>query len=293
MKKIFGQVFNIRKGELLVTLLMLLYIYLVMVTYYFLKPARDSLFLSEIGWKQLPIVFVLIALVAVPVNALYSKAGRKLKMNKLINYTTLILIICLMIMRWVISTGDTWAMYTFYIWVSIYGVLATAQFWLFANTIYTPTQAKRLFVLLNLGAILGAFSGGKITKLVVTTFSVKTENLLFFCMVFLGICIFIINGIWALKKKEIETAPVKIRRQEKHQKESIAQVFRSIKSSRYLLLIVGVIAMTMATGTFVDTQFKGATEMHFRNIDGNPDEFSDAEKALRQLSLVIFTGISA
>jgi len=277
MKNLINKIFDIRKGELLVTLLMLLYIYLVMVTYYFLKPARDSLFLSEIGWRQLPYVFMLIALVAIPVNALYSRAGRRLRMNKLINYTTIALIACLFILRWVVSTGSTWAMYTFYIWVSIYGVLSTSQFWLFANAVYTPTQAKRLFVLLNLGAIIGAFTGGEVTGLIIKLFDVRTENLLFFCMAFLTICIFVINAVWALKKKEIEETAVRSKVQEQR-KESVMQIFRSIKKSRYLLMIVGIIGMTMATGTFVDTQFKGVTEGHFINVEGNPEEFTDVEK---------------
>ncbi len=284
MKRIFSQIFNIRKGEILITSLMFLYVYLVLVTYYFLKPARDSLFLSNIGWRQLPIVFMIIGLVAVLVNAFYAKAGRRLKLNKLINYTTLIIIICLIGLRWVVGTGSDWAMYVFYIWVSIYGALVPSQFWLFANVVYSPTQAKRLFVLLNLGGILGAFTGGEVTGIVIRTFNVQTENLLFFCIGFLVICMFLINAIWALKKKEIEETPVRQKKEE--QKENISQIFNSIKSSRHLLLLIGIIAMTMITGTFVDTQFKGVTQEYFQQ----GEIMTDVEKSEMTVFLGKFYG---
>lgn len=231
-------------------------------TYYFLKPARDGLFLAKIPWTQLPVVFILIAIVAVPVNQLHAAAGRKFRLNILLNLTMLFLILSLFVMRFIVSTGSTWAMYTFYIWVSIYGVLATSQFWLFANAIYSPTQAKRLFIVLNLGAIIGAFTGGQVTSFAIRNFGVQTENLLFFCIGYLVICTVIINVIWSLKRRENDEEPSR-RLKEEEPKENLMQMFRTLKSSRHLALIVGIIAMTMATASFVDVQFKGIVQEHF------------------------------
>ena len=102
MQQFFGKIFNIRKDELAITFLMCLYYYLILVTYYFLKPARDSLFLVKLGSSQLPVVFILIALIVVPITALYSKAGRSFKLTTLINATTIILISNLFILRCII-----------------------------------------------------------------------------------------------------------------------------------------------------------------------------------------------
>ena len=188
MKQLLEKTINIRKGEFTITLLMFFYYYLLLVTYYFLKPARDSLFLVELGSDQLPFVFILIAIIVAPLISLYSKAGQSIKLNKLINITTIILIINLFILRWLVQLGGSWVYYIFYIWVSIYGILSTSQFWLFANAVYNPAQAKRLFVLLTLGGIVGAFTGGEVTSLVVTNLGVATENLLFFCVGYLTVC---------------------------------------------------------------------------------------------------------
>ena len=67
MKRIFGSIFEVRKGEIGITLLMFANYYLILVTYYLLKPARDSLFLVKVSPELLPLVFVITALVTAPV----------------------------------------------------------------------------------------------------------------------------------------------------------------------------------------------------------------------------------
>src|SRR5207249_4207618 len=66
-----------------------------------------------------------------------------------------------------------WAIYAFYIWSAIVGVLAVAQFWTFAGLIFTSREAKRLFGIFSaggsLGAILGGFGSGWAVNLFVGT----------------------------------------------------------------------------------------------------------------------------
>ncbi|MCB0312222.1 MAG: hypothetical protein KDH84_03000, partial [Calditrichaeota bacterium] len=209
MKRWLSSIIDIRKGEVLVTTLMVLNIYLILVTYYLLKPARDSLFISVSGAKNLPLVFILIALVVVPVTTVYSRISRSFRLNQLINYTTIFIIINLFLLRWMISLpGQVWVVYAFYTWVSIYGALTTAQFWLLANAVYDASQAKRIFVLFGLAAIIGATTGGEITNLLIKEFGVSTENLLYFCVVFMAVCVFLVTWIWSLTQKDIDEGPV-------------------------------------------------------------------------------------
>ena len=44
----------------------------------------------------------------------------------------------------------------FYIWLGVFNVFVVAQFWSFANDIYTEGQGRRLFPLIGVGASLGA-----------------------------------------------------------------------------------------------------------------------------------------
>ncbi len=255
VKRIFGAVLDVRRGEIALTLLMLLYYYLLLVTYYFLKPARDGLFLVKLGPDQLPVVYILIAIAVVPITTLYSRASRSLKLNQLINVTTVIFIVSLFILRWLLGFGQPWVFYLFYVWVSIYGVMATAQFWLLSNGVFDATQAKRLFVLFGLGGIIGAFTGGELTGFVVHTLNVSTKDLLFLCAAILVVCTLLVNAIWTIKQRG--EAPIAHGSRKKTRAAvSYGEIFRDLTRSRHLMLIVGIIGMTMATASFVDVQFK-------------------------------------
>jgi AAA family ATP:ADP antiporter len=50
----------------------------------------------------------------------------------------------------------------FFLWVAIFNVMVIAQFWSFANDVYTPEEGKRLFAIVAFGASIGAVSGSAI-----------------------------------------------------------------------------------------------------------------------------------
>ncbi len=255
MKRFFGSIIDVRKGEVLLTVLMFSCYYLLLVTYYFLKPARDSMFLVKVSAAQLPVVFIITALVTMPVISLYNRFSRSMRLNKLITVTTVVIIINLIILRWLINIDSAWVYYLFYAWVSIYGALTTSQFWLLSNAVFTATQAKRIFVLLGLGGIIGAITGGEVTSLIVKYLNVNTPDLLFFCVGFLLITIVLVNAAWKLKKP-IESSIRGRFVKTTEQRESLRKLFSTVFGSRHLTLIVGIVAMTMMVASFVDYQFK-------------------------------------
>lgn len=264
MRRWLKSIIDVRQGEVLITTLMVLYIYILLLVYYMLKPARDSLFLDSAGPALLPLVFVLIAIVVVPITTLYSRFSRSFTLTQLINITTIVIILNLFILRWMLNfAGQDWVFFTFYIWVSIYGALITSQFWLFANAIYNAAQAKRIFVIFSLAAIIGAISGGSVTSIIVSTMGISTENLLYFCIGFLILCIPLVNIVWRLHVRDEGEGVAGSSKQKKTADASIAEMFKDIKTYRHLRLIMGIIAITMATASFVDYQFKFVTTDSF------------------------------
>lgn len=262
MKRLLGLFIDVRKGEILLTLLMFAYYYLTLGTIYFLKPARDSLFLVRLGAAQLPFTFILIALVVLPVTTFYARLSRALSINRLINATTFILIVNLIALRGLIGLDQTWVYYVFYIWVSIYGVLVTSQYWLFANALFNPAQAKRLFPLLNVGGILGAVTGGELTGFIVQTVRISTENLLFFCMGFSGLGVVLLNAVWAIRPKDAEEPPSRSRDQGAR-RDSFRQMVGTVRRCRSLVFIVGIVSVTVMVAAFVDFQFKSLSVATF------------------------------
>ncbi len=255
MSRLLSSVVDIRKGEGTLVALMFFYYYLILITYYFLKPARDSLFLVKLGPEQLPFVFMLIAFIVAPIATVYSRSTRSLSLARVMNLTIIILILNLAFLRWLLQLDHAWIYYVFYIWVSIFAVLGTSQFWLLANTIFDPAQAKRVFWFLNLGGILGAMTGGEVTNLIVRYLGVATEDLLFLCMGLLASCLFILNAIARMKNNEDQgqwsRAPL-----EKPPTETLGHMIDTIRQSKQLTYMVGMLSLGMVLATVVDFQFK-------------------------------------
>src|SRR4030095_3710982 len=47
----------------------------------------------------------------------------------------------------------------FFVWIGVFSLMIVAQFWSFANDIYTKDQGERLFAIVGFGASLGAVAG--------------------------------------------------------------------------------------------------------------------------------------
>ena len=242
------------------------YYYLILITYYLLKPARDSLFLVRLGPEHLPFVFILIALIVAPVATLYSRSASSFSLSRVMNFTIVVLILNLILLRWLFQLDQAWVYFVFYVWVSIFAVLGTSQFWLLANTIFDPAQAKRVFWFLNLGGILGAMTGGEVTSLIVRHLGIQTENLLFVCMVLLACCLIILNAIALLKRRADVTPWSRIPR-EGQSSEALGDMINTILGSKQLTYMVGILSIGMILTTFVDFQFKTVSVEAFPEKD--------------------------
>ena len=57
----------------------------------------------------------------------------------------------------------------FFLWIGIFSLMVIAQFWAFANDLYTPEDGKRLFALIafgaSSGAVVGAFVCGRLIRI--------------------------------------------------------------------------------------------------------------------------------
>src|SRR5260370_22655496 len=79
----------------------------------------------------------------------------------------LIAIVCLIALWWLIGLNLPWMLYVFNIWVSLFGIVLFSQGWLVAANLFDSRQAKRLYGLLGLGAVVGAAMGSGVTTITV------------------------------------------------------------------------------------------------------------------------------
>jgi AAA family ATP:ADP antiporter len=248
-KRLFPE---IRKDEALRAAVMTLYGFLILTSYLILKPVRDSLFLTRVGANQLPVIYILIAVIIGLIARLYSRYAARVKLNRMILWTYVIIVVNLVIFRWLlVATSHASVFYAFYIWVSIYGVITTSQFWLLANHVFNPREAKRTFSYLSSGAIMGGIFGGFLTRFTVDLVG-GTENLLFSVMVLLAACLGLMNVSWGRRPGTAAASG----RKRKSKATGDGRMLPTILKSRHLLYLTGILSFMVMVSTFVDFQFK-------------------------------------
>ena len=256
IQQYFYSVLDLKPGEGKLVGLMFLYNFILLVTLYLLKPVRDSLFLVELGPQQLPYVFILTALAAVPVSMGYSRYSAKAPLSWVINGVTFFLSISLIAIWWLLSIDSPVLYYALYIWVSIYSILVTSQFWLLANALFRPVQAKRIFTLLSLAAIIGSIAGGEITGLLTDELHFAPSTLI---LVGAGLLLSTILLVRIIRQEAYGQSDISGERPsgaEETDNEFGRTLFGDILTSRHLLLITGIIGISVVTTTMIDYQFK-------------------------------------
>lgn len=147
----------------------------VMAALYVLKPVRNALFLDRFGAAGLPLVMLAVAVLGAVTAAAYGALSRKASLERLVSGMFLIVVGCLVVFRLVLPHGTDLSNYAFYVWVAVYGLVATSLVWQVANTRFNPREARRIFGIIGAAGIIGASLGGVLTAGI--TGLVGTDNL--------------------------------------------------------------------------------------------------------------------
>ena len=224
---------EVRRGEAASALLLALNIFLILTAYYILKPVREALILSGAGGAEIKSYVaagqVLLLLGAVP---LYAKLAGRWPRRMLINRVTWFFAGCIALFYALALAGAPVAI-AFYLWVGIFNLMVPAQFWAFANDIYTPEAGKRLFVIVAFGASLGAVFGSFVTGLLIEPLGVY-QLLLVSAGVLLASLV-ITNAVESRERRRPKTAGAGAASEEEPLGTSGA--FQLVMKNRYLLLI--------------------------------------------------------
>lgn len=260
MTALLKRVFDIERKEITRALLMFLYAFLLLSAYLILKPVRNSLFLNRFGADQLVYMYMIIAATATPIAWIYGWTAARTTLPKLVGGTTIVLVLSMGVFWYLIAQHYSWLIYVFYVWVSLFGVFTTSQFWLLANYVFDAREAKRLFPFIGAGAISGGILGSILTSQLAEL--VGTENLLWFCVLFMIACFGILLAVWRMRQGD---DPKKAKRKRKSR--DLSGMLPIILRSRHLKLIAIMISLTVIVSTFVDFQFNKVVKEAFDDKD--------------------------
>jgi ATP:ADP antiporter, AAA family len=161
LDRMLGLFADVHAGEGGTALLLALNVFLILMAYYVLKPVREALVLGE-GSPELKSYLsagqVAVLAVVVPV---YGRLVARFPRMRLINVVTLFFAACPVVF-YVLATLHVPLGIIFFVWIGVFSLMIVAQFWSFANDIYTKDQGERLFAIVGFGASLGAVAGARI-----------------------------------------------------------------------------------------------------------------------------------
>jgi AAA family ATP:ADP antiporter len=152
---------EVHPGEGRLAVLLALNVFLLLTTYYILKPVREALILGQ-GSPELKTYLSVgqVALLSVAVP-LYGRLAARLHRRALLNVVTYFFIGCLAVF-YVFAQAGLPIGIAYFLWIGVFNLMIVAQFWSFANDLYTREEGERLFPIVGFGASLGAVLGAVI-----------------------------------------------------------------------------------------------------------------------------------
>jgi AAA family ATP:ADP antiporter len=144
--------------------LLTLSVFLLLTAYYVLKVVREPLILSAGGAELKSYTSAAQAVLFLFLVPAYSWLANRVDRGRLIATVTLFFISNIIAFYFMAHAGTPGLGVAFFVWVGIFNMMIVAQFWSYANDVYTPDQGKRLFAIIGFGQTMGAACGGLFSK---------------------------------------------------------------------------------------------------------------------------------
>jgi AAA family ATP:ADP antiporter len=233
---------EVRAGESITALLLMLNVFLLLTAYYIIKTVREPLILAGGGAEVKSYAAAGMAVLLLFLVPAYGKFASRVDRVKLVSWVTAFFASHLVGFYALALVKTPYLGVLFFLWVGIFNMMIVAQFWSFANDVYTPEQGKRLFAIVGFGATAGAIVGAWLAKVLIEPIGVY--QLMLVGAGLLAGCIVLTRTVHARELRHAasvsrpEAAPL-----------GAEGGFHLVFSNRYLLLL----ALLMLVLNFVNT----------------------------------------
>ena len=248
---------------------MLVCVFLIMTAYYVMKTAREGLILAGgtfgLGGDELKTYanggMALLLLGVVPA---YGALANRVRRLRLINVSYAIVMAALVVF-FVLGRAGVPVGLPFFIWLGLVSVFLVAQFWSYANDIYTEDQGKRLFAIIAVGGSLGAIVGPKVAEMVETFGSMLVAAGV---LVAATVLFNVIEHVQAKHKHDRRA----------HEPITGAGGFKLVMSDRYLLFIALLVLVANLVNTTGEYILSNAVRQHALELMPGTDAAAEAHR---------------
>lgn len=241
---------EIEPNELKATLVATLFVFILMASYYILRPVRDAM-ASDWTDSEVSFLWNINFFVSAGIVAVYGFAVSRARLRYVIPAMYGFFAITFIAFYFGVSllADRDLVDKVFYLWVSVFALFHISVFWTFMADTFNPEQAKRIFAIIGAGASAGALVGPAIPALFAGVLG--TDTLMLVASLGLLLVIPLVFYIYHLKGTELGNSSLAA-------DTSRAQIggdwwrgFWSFVNNPYLLGIGAFILLYVFIGSFV------------------------------------------
>lgn len=251
MKFNYLKVFNLTPSELPAVMGGMVMFFLLFTAYAILRPVRETMGIAG-GIANLQWLFTATFIVAIAMQIgfgwLVSKVSRRLIMPWV--YGFFISNLLLFVVAMYLAPNNLWTGRIFYVWLSVFNLLAVSLAWSVLNDVMDVEQSKRLFAIVASGGSAGSIVGPLLTVGLVNLLG--TIGLIFISAILLTISAGIGIGLHRWRDRN----PLADQHNSKHERERalggnpFAGAIATFKSP-YLIGIAVFVALAASANTFL------------------------------------------
>jgi len=290
--RLLRQLVKVKPGEQQAMLWAFLYFFVLLCSYYILRPMRDEMGIAG-GVENLQWLFsgTFIAMLAmVPVfgwlTARYSRA-----VFLPVVYGFFITNLLLFYILFKSDLTAAWVARAFFIWVSVFNLFVVSVFWSFMTDIFSNRQARRLFGFIAAGGTAGALVGPALTAILVEPLG--AENLLLISAALLGWAMFCVRQLIAWRKAHEDTDPVSVQSADLPLGGSILAGIQLVVRSPYLLGIGLLMLLFTTLATFLYFQQAEIIRDAFADSNQRTAVFASIDFAVNLLTVLVQVFLTA
>ena len=163
-RRLLGALAPIKRDELATVAILTVNVFVLLTCYYVLKVLREPMILLGGGAELKAYASAGQTLLLLGVIPAFSWLSSRVDRVRLLTTMQLIFIGCLLAF-YALAHARAPIGLAFYLWLGIFNILVTSNFWSFANDLYDEEQGKRLFAIIGIGASVGAIIGAFVPQL--------------------------------------------------------------------------------------------------------------------------------
>jgi AAA family ATP:ADP antiporter len=178
---------NIKRDELPFSLLMFSYFFMVITSFWVLKPIKKSLFIGFYDQTGFSLFFwhmrgsqaellakILNMVVAFCAVIIFTWLARRFRRQQLTFIFSSFFILGYVVFTFFLNNPKGGAVWSFYLYGDLFSTLMVGTFFAFLNDSVTPDSAKRLYGLVGLGGVTGGVFGSSFVRFWIAAVNVTT-----------------------------------------------------------------------------------------------------------------------